>query len=107
MNVIHTAGPMEHASHMAAQPQFVHPERHAFVDLSGHNLASPHPFAGRAMGKKQGRLGQVRGGGGTPARLPPRAWPRVRTATAGLPLLLCAAREGLEPHRAGSGRPWA
>nr|XP_060482089.1 calsyntenin-1 [Panthera onca] len=45
VNVIHTAGPMEHASHMAAQPQFVHPERHAFVDLSGHNLASPHPFA--------------------------------------------------------------
>uniref|UniRef100_A0A673TCJ7 Calsyntenin 1 n=1 Tax=Suricata suricatta TaxID=37032 RepID=A0A673TCJ7_SURSU len=45
VNVIHTASPMEHASHMAAQPQFVHPERHAFVDLSGHNLASPRPFA--------------------------------------------------------------
>lgn len=45
VNVIHTANPMEHASHMAAQPQFVHPEHHAFVDLSGHNLANPHPFA--------------------------------------------------------------
>ncbi|XP_026375677.2 calsyntenin-1 isoform X4 [Ursus arctos] len=45
VNVIHAASPMEHASHMAAQPQFVHPEHHAFVDLSGHNLASPHPFA--------------------------------------------------------------
>ncbi|XP_027454818.2 calsyntenin-1 isoform X1 [Zalophus californianus] len=45
VNVIHTANPMEHASHMAAQPQFVYPEHHAFVDLSGHNLASPHPFA--------------------------------------------------------------
>lgn len=45
VNVIHTASPGEHASHMAAQPQFVHPEHRAFVDLSGHNLASPHPFA--------------------------------------------------------------
>ncbi|XP_066126609.1 calsyntenin-1 isoform X4 [Saccopteryx bilineata] len=45
VNVIHTANPMEHANHMAAQPQFVHPEHHSFVDLSGHNLASPHPFA--------------------------------------------------------------
>jgi len=45
VNVIHAASPMEHASHMAAQPQFVYPEHHAFVDLSGHNLASPHPFA--------------------------------------------------------------
>lgn len=45
VNVIHTANPMEHASHMAAQPQFVHPEHRAFVDLSGHNLANPHPFA--------------------------------------------------------------
>ncbi|XP_022370107.1 calsyntenin-1 isoform X1 [Enhydra lutris kenyoni] len=45
VNVIPAASPMEHASHMAAQPQFVHPEHHAFVDLSGHNLASPHPFA--------------------------------------------------------------
>ncbi|XP_047379249.1 calsyntenin-1 isoform X3 [Sciurus carolinensis] len=45
VNVIHTANPMEHASHMAAQPQFVHPEHRSFVDLSGHNLASPHPFA--------------------------------------------------------------
>ncbi|KAK1340524.1 hypothetical protein QTO34_019094 [Cnephaeus nilssonii] len=45
VNVIHTANPMEHASHMAAQPQFVHPEHRSFVDLSGHNLANPHPFA--------------------------------------------------------------
>ncbi|XP_039698222.1 calsyntenin-1 isoform X4 [Pteropus medius] len=45
VNVIHTASPVEHASHMAAQPQFVHPEHRSFVDLSGHNLASPHPFA--------------------------------------------------------------
>lgn len=58
VSVIHTAEPVDHASHMAAQPQFVHPEHHAFVDLSGHNLASPHPFAGRAVaggsGLKQG-----------------------------------------------------
>lgn len=47
VNVIHTANPVEHASHMAAQPQFVHPEHRSFVDLSGHNLANPHPFAGR------------------------------------------------------------
>ncbi|XP_011384983.1 calsyntenin-1-like [Pteropus vampyrus] len=26
VNVIHTASPVEHASHMAAQPQFVHPD---------------------------------------------------------------------------------
>ncbi|EGV95034.1 Calsyntenin-1 [Cricetulus griseus] len=45
VNVIHTANPVEHANHMAAQPQFVHPEHRSFVDLSGHNLASPHPFA--------------------------------------------------------------
>ncbi|XP_037684510.1 calsyntenin-1 isoform X3 [Choloepus didactylus] len=45
VNVIHTASPVEHANHMAAQPQFVHPEHRSFVDLSGHNLASPHPFA--------------------------------------------------------------
>lgn len=48
VNVIHTANPAEHASHMAAQPQFVHPEHRSFVDLSGHNLASPRPFAGRS-----------------------------------------------------------
>ncbi|XP_034358984.1 calsyntenin-1 isoform X3 [Arvicanthis niloticus] len=45
VNVIHTANPVEHANHMAAQPQFVHPEHRSFVDLSGHNLANPHPFA--------------------------------------------------------------
>ncbi|KAM5248727.1 calsyntenin-1 [Ctenodactylus gundi] len=45
VNVIHTANPVEHANHMAAQPQFVHPEHRSFVDLSGHNLATPHPFA--------------------------------------------------------------
>ncbi|KAK2105886.1 Calsyntenin-1 [Saguinus oedipus] len=45
VNVIHTANPLEHANHMAAQPQFVHPEHRSFVDLSGHNLANPHPFA--------------------------------------------------------------
>ncbi|XP_042128402.2 calsyntenin-1 isoform X1 [Peromyscus maniculatus bairdii] len=45
VNVIHTADPVEHANHMAAQPQFVQPEHRSFVDLSGHNLASPHPFA--------------------------------------------------------------
>lgn len=51
--MIHTANPMEHASHMAAQPQFVHPEHRSFVDLSGHNLANPHPFAGRPVGSCQ------------------------------------------------------
>ncbi|XP_036316761.1 calsyntenin-1 isoform X4 [Pipistrellus kuhlii] len=45
VNVIHTASPMEQASHMAAQPQFLHPEPRAFADLSGHSLANPHPFA--------------------------------------------------------------
>uniref|UniRef100_H9GJT6 Calsyntenin-1 n=1 Tax=Anolis carolinensis TaxID=28377 RepID=H9GJT6_ANOCA len=44
VNVIHTANPMEHASHIAAQqPQFVQPVHHSFVDLAGHNLANPHP----------------------------------------------------------------
>ncbi|XP_070812064.1 calsyntenin-1 isoform X1 [Pituophis catenifer annectens] len=44
VNVIHTANVMEHASHIAAQqPQFVQPVHHSFVDLSGHNLANPHP----------------------------------------------------------------
>ncbi|XP_042334569.1 calsyntenin-1 isoform X4 [Sceloporus undulatus] len=44
VNVIHTANPMDHASHIAAQqPQFVQPIHHSFVDLSGHNLANPHP----------------------------------------------------------------
>lgn len=47
MNVIHTANPIEHANHIAAQPQFVHPVHHTFVDLSGHNLANPHPFSGK------------------------------------------------------------
>lgn len=55
VNVIHTANPVEHANHMAAQPQFVHPEHRSFVDLSGHNLASPHPFAGRTIGKYMGQ----------------------------------------------------
>ncbi|PKU37089.1 hypothetical protein llap_12608 [Limosa lapponica baueri] len=45
VNVIHTANPVEHANHIAAQPQFVHPVHHTFVDLSGHNLANPHPFS--------------------------------------------------------------
>lgn len=54
VNVIHTANPMEHASHMAAQPQFVHPEHRAFVDLSGHNLANPHPFAGKTVRRSPG-----------------------------------------------------
>ncbi|KAJ7398761.1 hypothetical protein BTVI_121793 [Pitangus sulphuratus] len=45
VNVIHTASPVEHANHIAAQPQFVHPVHHSFVDLSGHNLANPHPFS--------------------------------------------------------------
>lgn len=47
MNVIHTASPVEHANHIAAQPQFIHPVHHSFVDLSGHNLANPHPFSGQ------------------------------------------------------------
>lgn len=50
--MIHTANPVEHANHMAAQPQFVHPEHRSFVDLSGHNLANPHPFAGGNGGKR-------------------------------------------------------
>uniref|UniRef100_A0A8C4WLI0 Calsyntenin-1 n=1 Tax=Gopherus evgoodei TaxID=1825980 RepID=A0A8C4WLI0_9SAUR len=45
VNVIHTANPVEHANHIAMQPQFVHPVHHTFVDLSGHNLANPHPFS--------------------------------------------------------------
>uniref|UniRef100_A0A8D2QC99 Calsyntenin 1 n=1 Tax=Zonotrichia albicollis TaxID=44394 RepID=A0A8D2QC99_ZONAL len=45
VNVIHTASPVEHANHIAAQPQFIHPVHHSFVDLSGHNLANPHPFS--------------------------------------------------------------
>ncbi|XP_067423458.1 calsyntenin-1 isoform X3 [Emydura macquarii macquarii] len=45
VNVIHTANPVEHANHIAVQPQFVHPVHHTFVDLSGHNLANPHPFS--------------------------------------------------------------
>ncbi|XP_064326411.1 calsyntenin-1 isoform X1 [Phalacrocorax carbo] len=45
VNVIHTANPVEHANHIAAQPQFVHPVHHTFVDLSGHSLANPHPFS--------------------------------------------------------------
>nr|KAF6443380.1 calsyntenin 1 [Molossus molossus] len=44
VNVIHTANPMEHASHMAAQPQFVHPEHRSFVDLLGHSLANHEPL---------------------------------------------------------------
>ncbi|XP_061456639.1 calsyntenin-1 isoform X2 [Rhineura floridana] len=43
VNVIHTANPMDHANHIAAEPQFVQPVHHSFVDLSGHNLANPHP----------------------------------------------------------------
>ncbi|XP_067826453.1 calsyntenin-1 isoform X2 [Heptranchias perlo] len=43
VNVIHTANPVEHPNHVLAQPQFVHPVHHASVDLSGHNLANPHP----------------------------------------------------------------
>ncbi|XP_043849061.1 calsyntenin-1 isoform X1 [Dromiciops gliroides] len=45
VSVIHTANPVEHANHIAAQPQFVHPVHHSFVDLSGHSLANPHPFS--------------------------------------------------------------
>ncbi|XP_075459695.1 calsyntenin-1 isoform X2 [Ascaphus truei] len=43
VNVIHTASPAEEPNHIVAQPQFVHPVHHSFVDLSGHNLANPHP----------------------------------------------------------------
>ncbi|XP_064423866.1 calsyntenin-1 isoform X2 [Latimeria chalumnae] len=42
VNVIHTANPVEHPNHLAAQPQFVRPVHHPSVDLSGHNLANPH-----------------------------------------------------------------
>nr|XP_032631411.1 calsyntenin-1-like [Chelonoidis abingdonii] len=45
VNIIHTANAVEHANHIAVQPQFVHPVHHTFVDLSGHNLANPHPFS--------------------------------------------------------------
>lgn len=82
VNVIHAASPMEHASHMAAQPQFVHPEHHAFVDLSGHNLASPHPFAGRIVGSRRAiwvRSGMV----GMLSHFQPGAQPPVPIATAG------------------------
>ncbi|KAM4702726.1 calsyntenin-1 isoform 2-T2 [Rhinophrynus dorsalis] len=43
VSVIHTANPAEAPNHIVAQPQFVHPIHHSFVDLSGHNLANPHP----------------------------------------------------------------
>uniref|UniRef100_UPI00398F81CA calsyntenin-1 isoform X2 n=1 Tax=Pristiophorus japonicus TaxID=55135 RepID=UPI00398F81CA len=43
VNVIHTANPVEHPNHVLAQPEFVRPVHHASVDLSGHNLANPHP----------------------------------------------------------------
>uniref|UniRef100_A0A8C5PGJ1 Calsyntenin-1 n=1 Tax=Leptobrachium leishanense TaxID=445787 RepID=A0A8C5PGJ1_9ANUR len=42
VNVIHTASPAETPNHIVAQPQFVNPVHHSFVDLSGHNLANPH-----------------------------------------------------------------
>lgn len=67
VNVIHTASPVEHASHMAAQPQFVHPEHRSFVDLSGHNLANPHPFAGRTVGRSPDLREAL---GGHPSPLP-------------------------------------
>ncbi|XP_069466117.1 calsyntenin-1 isoform X2 [Ambystoma mexicanum] len=43
VNAIHTVSPEEQPNHIVAQPQFVHPMHHAFVDLSGHNLVNPHP----------------------------------------------------------------
>ncbi|CAH2320600.1 calsyntenin-1 isoform X2 [Pelobates cultripes] len=42
VNVIHTASIAEAPNHIVAQPQFVNPVHHSFVDLSGHNLANPH-----------------------------------------------------------------
>lgn len=67
VSVIHTASPVEHASHMAAQPQFVHPEHRSFVDLSGHNLANPHPFAGSTVGRSPDLREAL---GGHPSPLP-------------------------------------
>lgn len=80
VSVIHTASPVEHASHMAAQPQFVHPEHRSFVDLSGHNLANPHPFAGSTVGRTptSGRLWAD-----TPLPSLPGAQPLPRTAASG------------------------
>ncbi|XP_072100892.1 calsyntenin-1 isoform X4 [Mobula birostris] len=43
VNVIHTANRVEHPNHAVVQPEFVHPVHHSSVDLSGHNLANPHP----------------------------------------------------------------
>ncbi|XP_078281563.1 calsyntenin-1 isoform X1 [Rhinoraja longicauda] len=43
VNVIHTANRVEHPNHVLIQPEFVRPVHHASVDLSGHNLANPHP----------------------------------------------------------------
>ncbi|XP_069774544.1 calsyntenin-1 isoform X5 [Narcine bancroftii] len=43
VNVIHTANRVEHPNHVLVQPEFVRPVHHASVDLSGHNLANPHP----------------------------------------------------------------
>ncbi|XP_059808252.1 calsyntenin-1 isoform X4 [Hypanus sabinus] len=43
VNVIHTANRVEHPNHVVVQPEFVHPVHHSSVDLSGHNLANPHP----------------------------------------------------------------
>lgn len=52
---------------MAAQPQFVHPEHRSFVDLSGHNLANPHPFAGSTVGRSPDLREAL---GGHPSPLP-------------------------------------
>lgn len=100
VSVIPAAGPVEHASHMAAQPQFVHPEHRAFVDLSGHNLASPHPFAGRTAGQKQGHL--RRSWWGPPSRVLPEAQPRSEQPPPGS-AILCLPRGTKAP----AGQPGA
>ncbi|XP_049609973.1 calsyntenin-1 isoform X4 [Syngnathus scovelli] len=42
VNVIHTAGTMEHLSSAMVQPNFINPVHQASVDLSGHNLVNAH-----------------------------------------------------------------
>lgn len=94
VNVIHTANPVEHASHMAAQPQFVHPEHRSFIDLSGHNLANPHPFAGRPGMPLPDSCREL-----SPA-IPP---PPLRTATSGLAVIPRHTRK--PEHGRGGGGP--
>ena len=95
--MIHTANPVEHANHMAAQPQFVHPEHRSFVDLSGHNLANPHPFAGRTGGPSP-----------LPAGAQPQPQPQLRAGVVSLATREMEAPTGAQtqPQLQGCGWTW-